>query len=257
MVVETSYDGAKALTERMWLGAQLAYGRNRASKMGRRPGWTDLAQSNMTISLELTRSQILAFRRRAAALDERLPHGQHALRHAAWAGLQDSMPRAALLSIHARMAATESGSWEDASIVRNRKTLPPEISLCGARPNQEQTCFTAGKRSISVPISLCASVALCDNNPSPSVSDPAFGADMVCLAVQRCFWRDLRSRRVPSQRRSAPMIIPPRAFSSPPGLLLNTPTTPTTIIMLPSNTMLQPVEVRVVADGGNRPTLAQ
>ena len=60
MVVETSYDGAKALTERMWLGAQLAYGRNRASKMGRRPGWTDLAQSNMTISLELTRSQILA-----------------------------------------------------------------------------------------------------------------------------------------------------------------------------------------------------
>lgn len=150
----------------MWLGAQLAYGRNRASKMGRRPGWTNLAQSNMTISLELTRSQILAFRRRAAALDERLPHGQHALRHAAWVGLQDSMPRAALLSIHARMAATESGSWEDASIVRDRKTLPPEISLYGARPNQEQTCFTAGKRSISVPISLCASVALCDNNPS-------------------------------------------------------------------------------------------
>ncbi len=72
----------------------------------------------MTIGLELTRSQILAFRRHAAALDERLPHGRRALRHAAWAGLQDSMPRAALLSIHARMAGTEPGSWEDPSLVQ-------------------------------------------------------------------------------------------------------------------------------------------
>jgi hypothetical protein len=40
----------------------------------------------MTIGLELTRSQILTFRRRAASLDERLPRGQGALRRAAWAG---------------------------------------------------------------------------------------------------------------------------------------------------------------------------
>src|SRR5215211_818026 len=72
----------------------------------------------MTISLELTRSQILAFRRHAAALDERLPRGRRALRHAAWAGLQDSMPRAALLSIHARMAGTKPESWEDSSLVQ-------------------------------------------------------------------------------------------------------------------------------------------
>src|SRR5512138_1264681 len=72
----------------------------------------------MTIGLELTRSQILTFRRRAASLDERLPHGQGALRRAAWAGLQDSMPRAALLSIHARMAGTEPESWEDPSLVQ-------------------------------------------------------------------------------------------------------------------------------------------
>jgi len=72
----------------------------------------------MTIGLELTRSQILAFRRRAALLDERLPRGQGALRRAAWAGLQDSMPRAALLSIHARMAGTEPESWEDPSLVQ-------------------------------------------------------------------------------------------------------------------------------------------
>jgi winged helix DNA-binding protein len=72
----------------------------------------------MTIGLELTRSQILTFRRRAASLDERLPHGQGALRRAAWAGLQDSMPRAALLSIHARMAGTEPESWEEPSLVQ-------------------------------------------------------------------------------------------------------------------------------------------
>ena len=34
----------------------------------------------MTATLNLTRSEILAFRRRAAALDERLPRGQRALR---------------------------------------------------------------------------------------------------------------------------------------------------------------------------------
>ena len=45
-------------------------------------------------------------------------HGRRALRRAAWAGLQDSMPRAALLSIHARMAGTEPGSWEDPSLVQ-------------------------------------------------------------------------------------------------------------------------------------------
>jgi DNA glycosylase AlkZ-like len=72
----------------------------------------------MTTSLELTRPQILAFRRHAAALDERLPRGSRALRRAAWAGLQDSMPRAALLSIHARMTGTGPASWEDSSLVQ-------------------------------------------------------------------------------------------------------------------------------------------
>src|SRR5574341_77662 len=86
--------------------------------MDPRPGRRGMARSPMTTSLELTRSQILAFRRRVAALDERLPHGRQALRRAAWAGLQDSMPRAALLSIHARMLGTEPGSWENPSLVQ-------------------------------------------------------------------------------------------------------------------------------------------
>ena len=68
-------------------------------------------------SLRLTRAQVLAFRRRVGALDERLPRGRRSLRRAAWAGLQDSMPRAALLSIHARVEGTTPASWEDTSLV--------------------------------------------------------------------------------------------------------------------------------------------
>ena len=68
--------------------------------------------------LELTRAQVLAFRRRTGGLDERLPAGPNSLRSAAWAGLQDSMPRAALLSIHARVEGTEPDTWEDPSLVQ-------------------------------------------------------------------------------------------------------------------------------------------
>src|SRR5437867_10387834 len=67
---------------------------------------------------KLTRAQILTFRRRAGALDERLPRGSRSLRRAAWAGLQDSMPRAALLSIHARVKGATPSTWEDPSLVQ-------------------------------------------------------------------------------------------------------------------------------------------
>jgi hypothetical protein len=66
---------------------------------------------------ELTRAQILGFRRRVGALDERLPAGARSLRRAAWAGLTDSVPRAALLSIHARVEGTRPSTWEDRSLV--------------------------------------------------------------------------------------------------------------------------------------------
>jgi len=68
--------------------------------------------------LALTRPQILAFRRHAGGLDERLAPGPDSLRRAAWAGLPDSMPRAALLSIHARVAGAGPSTWEDPSLVQ-------------------------------------------------------------------------------------------------------------------------------------------
>ena len=68
--------------------------------------------------LDLTHSQILAYRRTVNALDTCLPPGPQSLRVAAWAGLTDSMPRAALLSIHARVAGTQASALEDPSLVQ-------------------------------------------------------------------------------------------------------------------------------------------
>jgi hypothetical protein len=68
--------------------------------------------------LKFTRAQVLAFRRRSGGLDERLPPGPNSLRVAAWAGLQDSMPRAAILSMHARVEGIGPASWEDPSLVQ-------------------------------------------------------------------------------------------------------------------------------------------
>jgi hypothetical protein len=91
--------------------------------------------------LELTRAQILAFRRRVGALDERLPHGARSLRQAAWAGLQDSMPRAALLSIHARVERTRPATGEDPSLVQ---VWGPRFSVFVV-PARDRAIFTLGR----------------------------------------------------------------------------------------------------------------
>jgi hypothetical protein len=99
---------AARLTLQQWSNAVLR------AKVFRRVRRYDVTRSR----IKLTRAQILAFRRHVGALDERLPRGRHSLRRAAWAGLQDSMPRAALLSIHARVEGTEPSTWEDSSLVQ-------------------------------------------------------------------------------------------------------------------------------------------
>src|SRR5256885_1138119 len=70
------------------------------------------------VRLRLTRQQILAFRRRVGGLEERMPKGSESLQRAAWAGLQDSMPRAALLSLHARVEGIEPSAWEHPSLAQ-------------------------------------------------------------------------------------------------------------------------------------------
>ncbi len=71
-----------------------------------------------TARLALTREQILAYRRTVGALDERLPPGPASLGRAAWAGLQDSVPRAAVISLHARVHGTGPDTWEDPSLLQ-------------------------------------------------------------------------------------------------------------------------------------------
>ncbi|HET7636553.1 MAG TPA: crosslink repair DNA glycosylase YcaQ family protein [Candidatus Limnocylindria bacterium] len=68
--------------------------------------------------LELTRERILAFRRATQALDRRLPFAPDSLRRAAWAGLQDSVPRSALHSLHARVEAVPPDVLDDPALVQ-------------------------------------------------------------------------------------------------------------------------------------------
>src|SRR5213080_1415104 len=96
----------------------------------------------MTTSLlDLDLRRILAFRRRVGALDERMPAGAKSLRRAAWAGLQDSMPRAALLSIHARVEGTGSSAWEHAALVQ---VWGPRFSAYVV-PARDVAVFTRGR----------------------------------------------------------------------------------------------------------------
>jgi hypothetical protein len=91
--------------------------------------------------LRLTREQILGHRRSVGALDGRLPPGSGSLRRAGWAGLQDSMPRAALLSIHARVEGAEATTWEDRSLVQ---VWGPRFSAYVV-PARDVAIFTLGR----------------------------------------------------------------------------------------------------------------
>ena len=92
-------------------------------------------------ALALSREQVLAFRRRVGALDERLPFSADSLRTAAWAGLQDSMPRAALLSIHARVANTGPDALDDPSLAQ---VWGPRFSLFVVA-ERDAAIFTLGR----------------------------------------------------------------------------------------------------------------
>lgn len=91
--------------------------------------------------LSLKRAQILGHRRRAGSLDTRLPGGAPSLRQAAWAGLQDSMPRAAVLSIHARVEGTAPDAWADPALVQ---LWGPRYSVFAVAV-EDRAVFTLGR----------------------------------------------------------------------------------------------------------------
>jgi hypothetical protein len=80
---------------------------------------------------------VRAFRLCAQHLDIRLPSGSE--REAAWAGLQDTAPRSALLELHARMAGVGPSGWESPDLA--------QIWLRGAAyvvPRSDIGVFTIG-----------------------------------------------------------------------------------------------------------------
>jgi hypothetical protein len=93
-------------------------GRLRAGSRGALSAGNDACPDVTTARLDLTREQILSFRQSVNAIGARLPPGPASLRRAASAGLQDSMPRAAVLSIHARVHGTGPDTLEDRSLVQ-------------------------------------------------------------------------------------------------------------------------------------------
>src|SRR5881396_2687920 len=64
----------------------------------------------------ITREKVLAFRQRATFLHRRLPPGR--LVDAAFAGLQDSAPRSAVLALHARVKDVSASAWRDPRFVQ-------------------------------------------------------------------------------------------------------------------------------------------
>jgi hypothetical protein len=90
---------------------------------------------------QLSRMQVLAHRRRVGSLDRRLPAGPASIRAAAWAGLQDSMPRAAVLSLHARVDDTTPDAWADPVLAQ---VWGPRFSVF-AVPVEDVAAFTVGR----------------------------------------------------------------------------------------------------------------
>src|SRR5215207_352280 len=88
--------------------------------------------------LTVTTSQLLWHRLRANHLAERLPAGE--LATAAFAGLQDSAPRAALTSLHARVDDVGPDDWAHPSLVQ---TWAPRGAIFVV-PEADLPVFTLG-----------------------------------------------------------------------------------------------------------------
>jgi hypothetical protein len=68
------------------------------------------------MTVRVTGAQVLRYRLRASHLDEKLAPGSFS--RAAWGGLQDSIPRSGVISLHARVDGVQPASWEDTSLVQ-------------------------------------------------------------------------------------------------------------------------------------------
>jgi hypothetical protein len=74
----------------------------------------DVSAEPGALAVDVARA--LSFRARATRLDRRLPARSY--RQAAYGGLQDTVPRAALAALHARLEEVGPTSWEDDGLVQ-------------------------------------------------------------------------------------------------------------------------------------------
>src|SRR5437870_11418068 len=134
----------------------------------------------------ITREKVLAFRQRATFLHRRLPPGR--LVDAAFAGLQDSAPRSAVLALHARVKDVSPSAWKD----------PRFAQVWGPRgavyvvPSRDVAVFTLG-RSPRNPILASAVRAAAEKakrafrarqaQPGLDLSDRAAGVNFRALRV--------------------------------------------------------------------------
>lgn len=87
----------------------------------------------------ITREQAVPYRLRVNHLAERLPAGSY--EEAAYAGLQDTAPRDALLGLHARVARCEPTSWAHPSLIQ---TYSPREAVY-VLPQKDFGVFTVGR----------------------------------------------------------------------------------------------------------------
>ncbi|WP_423058390.1 DNA glycosylase AlkZ-like family protein [Brevibacterium linens] len=98
----------------------------------------------MSAPLVVTREQILDYRRYVSGLDERRGLNPDTVREAAWVGLQDSVPKAALLSLAARLQEVDADSW----------TAPELEQVWGPRnttyviASSDRAIFTLGRQPL-------------------------------------------------------------------------------------------------------------
>jgi hypothetical protein len=89
--------------------------------------------------VRVARVQAVNFRLAVNNLSRRLPAGSYA--EAAYAGLQDTAPRDALLGLHARVAACEPSAWEHARLIQ---TYSPRRAVY-VLPKDDFGVFTIGR----------------------------------------------------------------------------------------------------------------
>jgi DNA glycosylase AlkZ-like len=90
-------------------------------------------------ALAVDRGRAIAYRLRANRLDRRLSPGS--LAEAARFGLQDTIPRSALISLHARVEACVPDAWEDRALVQ---VWSPR-SAVHVVPAEDRGVFTLGR----------------------------------------------------------------------------------------------------------------